>query len=37
VGYLDRLADTTTMIEVSLVIEQYRDTIDRRPRRVFPY
>jgi hypothetical protein len=37
VGYLDRLADTTTMIEVSLVIERYRDAIDRRPRRAFPH
>jgi hypothetical protein len=37
VGYLDRLHDTTTMVEVALAIEEYRAQVTERPARVFPH
>lgn len=37
VGYLDRLRYTKTMAEVALVIEGYRDVVERRMWRVFPH
>ena len=37
VGYLDRLRDTTTMFEVALAIESYRDQVAVRPARAFPH
>jgi hypothetical protein len=37
VGYLDRLRDTRTMVEVALAIENYRDETTRRERRTIPH
>lgn len=37
VGYLERLGDTMTAIDVALVIEDHRDAVMRRPRRSFPH
>lgn len=37
VGYLERIRDTKTMTEVSLVIEDHRDEVTRRARRTFPH
>jgi len=37
VGYLDRLRDTATAVEVALAIEAYRDEVARRPARAFPH
>ena len=37
VGYLDRIRDTTTMVDVALVIEDHRDEVTRRARRAFPH
>lgn len=37
VGYLERLENTDHMREVSLVIENYREEIERKPRRSIPH
>ncbi|PPK70935.1 DUF1152 domain-containing protein [Actinokineospora auranticolor] len=37
VGYLDRLRDTGTMVEVAMIIEEHRYKVTTRPRRVFPH
>lgn len=37
VGYLPGLAGTVSMTDVALVIEEHRDTVERRPRRPIPH
>jgi hypothetical protein len=37
VGYLDRIEDTESAMEISLAIEEYRDKVDTRPRSVIPH
>lgn len=37
VGYLDRIRDSETMIDVGLEIEDHREDLTRRARRTFPH
>jgi hypothetical protein len=37
VGYLERIRDTKTMVDVALAIEDHRDEVTRRARRTFPH
>ncbi|WP_053719853.1 DUF1152 domain-containing protein [Saccharothrix sp. NRRL B-16348] len=37
VGYPARIRDTTTMLDVALVIEEHREEVTRRARRTFPH
>jgi hypothetical protein len=37
VGYLERLENTNHLREVSLVIENYREEVERKPRRSIPH
>ncbi|MEV1118307.1 DUF1152 domain-containing protein [Actinosynnema sp. NPDC049800] len=37
VGYLDRIRDTETMIDIGLAIEDHREDLTRRAQRAFPH